>query len=105
MSQVFTRTTNVEDAAGVLTPTVTTISGAAFARRGKPGTYRALGLIPSAAPMLFFTPTTYLLRAFTTEFVMPGDVTTWAGEDYTVLDVDPFAPDGYVIHAYIVITK
>lgn len=95
----FTRTVNAEDAAGLLTPTVTTITGSAIRVRGLPQTMRALGLIDSEAPTLFFTPTTYGDRP------APGDTVVWELLTWTVKDVDPIAPDGITIAARVVITR
>ena len=95
----FTRTVNVEDANGVLTPTVTTITGSAIQVRGLPETYRALGLIDSESPTLFFTPTTYGDKP------IPGDTVVWSGVTYTAVQVNEIAPDGVVIAARIVVSR
>lgn len=95
----FTRTVNVEDASGNLTPTVTTITGNAIRVRGNPNTMRALGLIDSEAPTLFFTPTTYGARP------KAGDTVVWESLTWAAKDVDPIAPDGVTIAARVVITR
>jgi hypothetical protein len=84
-------------------PSTTTITGNAISVRGNPQRYRDLSLNIQTMPCLFFSPTTYELKAGTSEFVMPGDTTEWNGVTYTVRDVDPIAPDGYVIAARIVV--
>ena len=83
----------------------TTIAGAAIQVRGDPQRYKALELIESAAPTLFFTPTDYELQAFTDEFVKPGDTCTWNGLTFTARDVTTIAPDGIVIAARIVVSQ
>lgn len=100
MSVTFTRTTQAENlATGVLTPTVTTISGNAIRVRGLPQTYRALGLIDSEAPTLLFDATTYGDRP------APGDTVVWEGLTWVVRDVNPVAPDGVAIISRVVITR
>lgn len=84
--------------------TVTTVAGEAIVVRGDPQRYRALELSMSTALTLFFTPTVYALRAFTTDFVQPGDTTTLNGLAMTVRDVSPIAPDGMVIAARIIVS-
>lgn len=84
--------------------TTTTIDGSAIQVRGNPMRYQALGLNLSTMPTLFFSPTLYTLQAGTPDFVLPGDVVTWAGQVYAVMDVDPIAPDGIVIAARIVVS-
>lgn len=87
------------------TPPATTITGSAIQVRGNPQRYAALELILSTMPTLLFTPTSYGLRAFTAEFVMPGDTVVWNGVTFTVRDIDPVAPDGFVIVARIVVSS
>jgi hypothetical protein len=101
----FTRTRQaVDEATGQVTPTVTTVTGAAIQVRGIPQRYAALGLTLATMPTLFFTPTDYNLAAGSDQFVLPGDVTTWAGQVAVARDVDPIAPDGVVIAARIVVS-
>lgn len=96
----FTRTTQVEnESTGVLTPTVTTITGAAIRVRGSPETNRALGLVDSEAPTLLFTPTTYGERP------QAGDTVIWESLLWSVADVNPIAPDGITIMARVVIQR
>lgn len=80
----------------------TTIIGSAIQVSGDPQRYAALGLVLSTSPTLFFTPTAYNLRAFTPDFVVPGDIVTWNDTDFTVKDVKPIAPDGIVVAARII---
>jgi hypothetical protein len=103
---VFTRTVNVEDTAtGLVTPSVSTIAGSAIRVKGNPDKYQALGLVQSQAPSLFFTPNNY------GDCPGPGDTVLWRDPvtqqlaTYAVKDVDPIAPDGFVIAARVVIAK
>ena len=77
----------------------TSIAGYAIKVKGRPDTYRALSLIESTAPTLFFVPTIYGGRP------KEGDAVTWAGDALTVKDVDPLAIDGTVIAARIVCVR
>ena len=86
-------------------PSTTTIGGSAVMVKGNPERYAALGLILTTMPTLVFTPTSYNLKAFSSDFVLPGDTVVWNSATYTVKDVDPIAPDGFVIAARIVIGK
>jgi len=81
----------------------TTITGSAIQVRADPQRYLARELIMSTNPTLLFTPTTYGLHAYTSEFVQPGDTVDWNGVTFTVKDVEPVAPDGIVIIARIVV--
>lgn len=101
----FTRKTETYDAStDTYTNIVTsTVTGNAIAVRGNPERYRALGLALTKSPTLFFSPTEYGLRAFSSDFVQPGDTCSWAGQTFTAQDVDPIAPDGIVIAARIII--
>lgn len=85
-------------------PTTTTIVGSAFQMRGSPQRYAALGLNLTTMPTLFFTPNDYELRAYSDDFVLPGDSLEWNDVTYTVRDVAPIAPDGVVIAAYLVVS-
>lgn len=82
---------------------VTTITGEGIVVRGDPQRYRALELSLSTAPTILFAPTVYALRAYTTDFVQPGDTTVLNGVAMTVRDVSPIAPDGMVIAARIIL--
>lgn len=105
MTTFTRRAITVSESDGSSTVAETTIDGIAMQFTGKPDTYRRLSLTESQAPMLFFTPTDYPLYAHTAEFVQVGDTVEWNGQTYTALDVDPFAPDGFVIFAYIVVQR
>lgn len=108
MATTFTRVTpGTYDPATNTTasPTTSTITGSAIQVRGNPQRYAALGLVLSTMPTLFFTPDTYPLAANGSAFVLPGDTVTWASQTYVVQDVEPIAPDGYVIAARIVVSE
>lgn len=79
------------------TPTVTTIAGNAIQVRGRPDRYKALNLVLTLQPTLFWCPTVY------GDTPNVGDATTWAGKDYTVLDIDPIAPDGVTIAVRVIL--
>jgi hypothetical protein len=79
-------------------PTATTITGHAIQVRGDPQRYRALGLVLTTMPTLFFSPTTY------GETPAPGDTVTWTSIVYTVRDVAPIAPDGVTIAARVIVS-
>jgi hypothetical protein len=101
----FTRLTKTFSASDETfsSPTSSTITGSAIQVRGKPDRYRDLNLSLATDLTLFFTPTTYPLAANGSEFVLPGDTVSWASKTYTVKDVDPIAPDGFVIAARIIV--
>ena len=50
---------------------------------GNPEEYAAPGLILEKTPLIGFTPDDYPLKAFTPEFVMPGDTTIINGVTFT----------------------
>lgn len=104
---IFTRRTMQYDAASdSMVETVTEITGSAIQVAGDPLVYEKLGLELSAAPTLLFTDSTYPLRAFTPEFVLPGDTVVWNGITYTVRAIPRItAPDGTVVVARIVVAK
>lgn len=80
------------------TPTTATVAGFAIEVAGDPDTYKALSLVRSSAPSLFFTPSTYgALPAV-------GYTVTWNSIVYTVRDVSPLSPDGTPIAATIVVS-
>jgi hypothetical protein len=79
--------------------TTTTVAGSAIKVKGSPEAYQALNLVPSAAPSLFFVPSTE------GEYPKPGDTVTWASEVYTVRDTEHIAPDGIVIATKTVIAR
>ena len=74
MSMTFTRTVQSTEAAdGTFgAPTVTTIVGDGMLVTGEPQEYEAAGLTLKRGPPVLFTPNDYPLRAFTSEFVLPG---------------------------------
>lgn len=80
------------------------ITGNAIQVKGDPQRYEALGLTLSTMPTLLFAPTGYPLRAFTPEFVMPGDYVEWNGILATVKDVSTVSPDGTVVIARIIVS-
>lgn len=80
------------------TPTTTTVTGYAIEVAGDPDTYKALSLVRSSAPALFFMPDTY------GSLPNVGDTVTWNSTAYTVRDVSPLAPDGTAIGATIVVS-
>lgn len=81
---------------GQSTTTTTTVTGRAVRVSGRPDRYQALGLIESKAPTLMFVPDT---RGEVPEL---GSEVSWGGEDHTVRDVDPVAPDGTAIAARVI---
>ncbi len=85
-------------AAGAAVTTATGVTGAAMRVRGNPDTYRALSLIESKSPTLLFVPTTY-------GGALPplSDTLVFGGTTYTVVDVNPTAPDGTPIFARLVV--
>lgn len=102
----FTRATQGHDPeTGQVTPTTSTITGEGIVVRGDAQRYKALGLVESVAPCILFTPSSYPLKAFTDEFVQPGDTVDLLGTTYTVRDVQPTALDGYVIVARIIVSR
>lgn len=71
---------------------------------GDPQQYAAEGLVLSTMPCVLFTPTDYLLKAYTPEFVLPGDRVTINGVVFTVKKLlRVTAPDGYVIVSRIAV--
>lgn len=97
---IFTRTTQgTEQSDGTFSaPTTSTITGDGILVKSDPQEYAAAGLLLLSGPTVLFTPTDYPLRAYTEEFVLPGDVTTINGVDFTVSAVlKVVAPDGYVV--------
>lgn len=87
-------------------PTSTTLAGTAFLKaHGNPQRYAALGLNVQTMPTLVFVPDDYELAAYSTSFILPGDTLVWQSVTYTVRDVDPVAPDGIVILAYLIVSN
>lgn len=103
MAITFTRKTmSVDETTGIVTPTLTTITGSAIEKTtGEADAYQALGLTRAEAPLLFFTPTTYGDR------VMPGDTVQWPenGTTYTVRSARHLRPDGVIIASYVVVAR
>ena len=86
-------------------PTVTSIDGTGIFVQGTPQEYEAAGLTRTAGPTLLFTPTDYPLRAFTPEFVLPGDTAEIDGMTFTVTAIlKVVAPDGEVIVSRIALS-
>lgn len=87
-------------------PVTTTITGGGIVTSGDPEEYAANSLIVSTTPCVNFTPTAFPLKAFTTEFVMPGDVIVLNGEPFTVVKLLKIvAPDGAVVYSKIAVTR
>lgn len=87
-------------------PTSTVISGEGIVMSGDPEEYAAQELVLSTTPMIGFTPDAYPLRAFTPEFVMPGDTTPINGVTFTVAKIlKVVAPDGFVVYSRIAVTR
>ena len=101
MAVTFTRTAqgNYDAATDTAALATSTITGTAVQVPGQPHRYAQLGLVESEAPTLIFIPTYY------GETPEPGDVVTWASQEYTVRDVQRWAPDGVTIGASIVIEQ
>jgi len=103
----FTRETQsaFDAATDTATLVTTTITGEAVQVPGNPQRYAALGLKLDTMPTLLVTPSAYPLRAYTDEFIKPGDTVEWNEILWTVKDVDPIAPDGTVVCAYVVVSR
>lgn len=100
MSVTFTREAQTYDATtDTVTPTQTTITGAAMKTKGDPQRYEQLKLRMTEAPCLLFVPETY------GDTVLPGDVCTWNGKKYTARDCDTLAPDGVTILQKVIISQ
>lgn len=106
-AMVFRRVTPgaYDEATGTSSPpTETTIPGEGMFVEGDPDQYAAEELVPSINPCVLFAPTAYPLKAFTPEFVMPGDVASLNGVNFTVKKIlKVTAPDGYVILSRIAV--
>lgn len=86
-------------------PSTTVITGEGIVMSGNPEEFAAQELILETTPVIGFTPDVYPLRAYTPEFVMPGDVTQLNGVAFTVAKIlKVVAPDGYVIYSRIAVT-
>lgn len=87
-------------------PSKTAITGEGILMSGDPEEFAAQELILDTTPVIGFTPDDYPLRAFTPEFVLPGDKTAINGVDFTVAKLlKVVAPDGYVIYSRIAVTR
>lgn len=80
-------------------PATASVTGFAVRVRGKPLTYQRLALIESEAPTLEFVASTYGPRPALNSVVQFG------GDDFTVADVDPLAPDGTAIISRVVVKR
>ena len=86
-------------------PSTTVITGEGILMSGDPEEYAALGLVLDTTPVIGFTPDDYPLKAFTPEFVLPGDKTTLNGVDFSVVKLlKVVAPDGFVVYSRIAVT-
>jgi hypothetical protein len=86
-------------------PVTVTIPGGGIVTTGDPEQYAAASLVLETTPLVKFTPTSYPLKAFTDEFVLPGDVTTINDNAFTVVKIlKTVAPDGGVIFSEIAVT-
>jgi hypothetical protein len=86
-------------------PIVTAITGEGILMSGDPEQYAALGLVLDTTPVIGFTTDDYPLRAYTPEFVLPGDGTVLNGVPFTVVKLlKVVAPDGFVIYSRIAVT-
>lgn len=100
----FTRSRQTHDATTDRTVAVETeVSGYGIFVRPSLQRYEALGLSLTTTPTLLIVPEDYSLQAFSSDFVQPGDKVTTGGKTYTVKDVDPIAPDGFVIAARVAV--
>ena len=99
----FTRTAEGYDpATDLVTPTTSTVSGQAIqVRMGGMAIerFRALGLVIEDAKRLLFAPATFGQTPVT------GDRVTWAGEAFTVRDVETVSPDSTTILAYVTVGR
>lgn len=79
--------------------TPTSVTGKAIKSRSSYKRHEALKLVITATLTLFFVPDT--INTLPTHKM----TVEWAGENWTVEDVDPVAPDGIAIAARIIIGK
>jgi hypothetical protein len=98
---VTRRTQMHDEATGLTSEVVTTITGSAIEKSsGEADVYAALSLMRAEAPLLLFTPTTY------GDEVQIGDTLQWpeSGTTYTVRSARHLRPDGVVILSYLVVS-
>lgn len=87
-------------------PVTSVITGEGILMSGDPEEFAAQELILETTPVVGFTPNDYPLRAFTPEFVLPGDSTVINDVTFTVAKLlKVVAPDGYVVFARIAVTR
>lgn len=91
------------ESTGVLgAATETTVSGVGMLVQGRAQEYAAANLEMVNQPTMLFRSDDYPLRAFTTEFVRPGDTCSLNGLTFTARAIFPIAPDARVIMARII---
>ncbi len=106
MATFTRRRKTFDETTGLSTDTVTSISGSAIiTTSGKSEGYVRLGLSPSAAPLILFTPDNYDLKAYTDEFVLPGDEIEILDLTWKARDVLPVSIDGFVILGKIIVER
>ena len=98
-------TQNVVPTTGYVTPILRTFQGNGIFKRRDPQVYKDLGLVAEASATILFECETYGYRAYSEDFVQPGDTTEILGIKWTAKSVNPVAIDGLVILAYIVVGK
>lgn len=87
------------------TPTRKVITGTGLMVASNPQEFAAAGLTLTNPLTLLFAPAAYLLRAYSADFVLPGDVVTVNATVYTVRAIlNVVAPDGYIILARIAVS-
>lgn len=102
----FTRVTQAYDpATGGVTPTTRTFNGEGIMKRADPTKFKPGTLIPESAAMLVFECEAYGYKAYSPDFVQEGDTTDILGTTWFASQVNPVAPDGLVILAYILVVK
>ena len=74
-----------------------TVTGAAIRVKGDPTEYESMKLVQTGLVTLLFAPDTYGDRPEL------GNSVTWEGAGYTVVGVNPLAPDGTDILSRVVI--
>lgn len=85
-------------------PVNSVITGEGILMSGDPEEFAAQELNIVTTPVIGFTPHDYPLKAFTPEFVLPGDTTVLNDVTFTVAKLlKVVAPDGYVIYSRIAV--